>query len=134
MRKLLLEGTSARLGLPLTGDENGAPARKEVETGPLVGQQQRVAQGGAGEAGWSDAHTRGAGGNRPQQDHRVKPGFSEDRVANPHGIPARRLGVRRHLQHLRHRGRADDHATIRKSEPEFHLGSSHLFVSLYLPA
>src|SRR5215469_15253805 len=74
MGKFLFEGTAARFGLSLTGDENGAPAREEVETGPLVSQQQRVAERRAGEAGRSDAHTRSARGDRPQQDHRVKTG------------------------------------------------------------
>ena len=57
MGKFLFEGTATRLSLPLTGDENGVPVGEEVETGPLVGQQQRVAQRCAGEAGRSDAHT-----------------------------------------------------------------------------
>ena len=30
MGKFLFEGASARLSLPLTGDENGAPAGEEV--------------------------------------------------------------------------------------------------------
>ena len=38
MGELVFEGTSARFGLPLTGDENGAPAGEEVETSLLVGQ------------------------------------------------------------------------------------------------
>jgi len=73
MSKLLLEGTSARLSLPLTG-KMARPSRGSRDW-PLVGQQQRVAQRGAGEAGRSDAHRPSAGGDRPKQDHRVKPGF-----------------------------------------------------------
>src|SRR6201993_1672096 len=127
MGKLLLQGTSARPGLALTGYENSAPAGEEIETSPLVGKHQRIAQRGAGEARRSDAHASGAGGDRSHQYHCVKPGFGENRVANPHRIPAKRLGIRRQLQHLRHGGRADDDATIGKSEPEFHPASSHLF-------
>src|SRR4029077_16668369 len=127
MGKLLLEGTAARLGFALTGDENGAPAGEEIETSPLVGKHQRIAQRGAGEARRSDAYASGAGGDRSHQYHRVKPGFGENRVANPHRIPARRFSIRRQLQHLRHSGRADYYAAIWKSEPEFHPASSHLF-------
>ena len=127
MGKLLLEGTSARLGLALTGYENGAPAGEEIETSPLVGKHQRIAQRGAGEARRSDPHTSGAGSDRSHQYHRVKPGFGKNRVADPYRIPAKRLGIRRQLQHLRHGGRADDDAAIGKSEPEFHPASSHLF-------
>ena len=88
MGKLLREVTSAPPGLALTGYENGAPAGEEIETSPLVGKHQRIAQRGAGEARRSDAHASGAGSDRSQQYHRVKPGFCENRVANPHRIPA----------------------------------------------
>src|SRR5215472_18437262 len=88
MGKLLLEGTSARLRFTLTGHENGAPAGEEIETSPLVGKHQCIAQRRAGEARRSDADPRGAGGDRSEQDHRIKPRFGENRVANPHRIPA----------------------------------------------
>src|SRR5215471_55008 len=66
MGKLLLEGTSARLGLALTGYENGAPAGEEIETSPLVGKHQSIAQRRAGEARRSDTHASGAGSDRSQ--------------------------------------------------------------------
>jgi Transposase len=131
MGKLLLEGTSTRLGLALTGYENGAPAGQEIETSPLVGQHQRIAQRGAGEARRSDAHASGAGGDRPHQYHRVKPGFGENRVANPHRIPARRLGIRRQLQHLRHGGRADDDAAIGCGQQSTPKEKTHLSLPAY---
>src|SRR5262249_39065876 len=77
MGKLLLEGTSARLRFTLTGHENGAPAGEEIETSLLVGKHQCIAQRRAGEARRSDADPRGAGGDRSQQDHRIKPRFAK---------------------------------------------------------
>src|SRR5262245_7137228 len=128
MGKLLLEGTSARLRFTLTGHENGAPAGEEIETSQLVGKHQCIAQRRAGEARRSDADPRGAGGDRSQQDHRIKPRFGENRVANPPRIPACRVRIRRQVQHLRYSGHADDDAAIRKSEPELRLAPSHLFL------
>src|SRR5689334_13506047 len=67
MGEFLVEVTTARRGLPLTGDEDGAPAGEEIETGPLISKHQWVAQRRAGKACRSDAHAIGAGGDRSQR-------------------------------------------------------------------
>src|SRR5689334_23627472 len=85
--ELFCECASMRAWRSLAGVEDHASLRKHIQTAPLIGQLQGIAERCAGEAGWSQFDALSTDSQCTQQYQRVEAWLGENRVANPDRIP-----------------------------------------------
>jgi hypothetical protein len=105
-----------------TDDKPRAAVRQDVERGPFIGQDERVAQRERTHAGRADAHPFGASRDRREQRQRIEARIDEQRIAAPHRIQQRtcldRIGEREQIAGA---AKPEWHRPVRKRDAEIHV-------------
>src|SRR5262249_9470239 len=94
---------------PVQAASSMRAVRDEVERRPLIGEDERVADGERRHAADAEAQARRDRGEGAQQGQRVGPRLGAEAVADPHGSKERaRIGPGGQAEHLRHAGDAEE--------------------------
>jgi hypothetical protein len=106
------------------GHQAGAAVGQDIERGPFVGEDERIAQRERAHAGRPDEHALGAPRHRRQQGERIEAAIDEQRVAAPDRIERRarldRVGEREQVARA---AQPDQHAAVRQRDAEVHVRS-----------